>query len=118
MADEELNGTIHGAVVTSEIVPEQELSAATPGGTFELLPEFPILKAPAPGLETDYSFAVPFGHQHLEHPTIAGVNTAIDEMIDAWFIHWFGASNLARATEAYKLIYRATEDLKVRLKGE
>jgi len=76
-----------------------------------------VLK-PGPGEIAKGDFVAHFGQKHLEHPTIAGVNTAIDDLIDAWFINWFGQSHLARATEAYKLIHRAAEDLKVRLKGE
>lgn len=44
--------------------------------------------------------------------------SAVDNRVDTWFGSWFGQQNLERAPEAYKLIYRAKEDLKSRLKGE
>jgi hypothetical protein len=49
---------------------------------------------------------------------VANFFSAVDNRVDAWFGSWFGQQNLERASEAYKLIYRAKEDLKSRLKGE
>ena len=49
---------------------------------------------------------------------VANFFSAVDSRVDAWFGSWFGQQNLERAPEAYKLIYRAKEDLKSRLKGE
>ena len=37
-----------------------------------------------------------------------------DAIIEAWFLAWFGASDLSRATDAYKLVFRAKDDLKAR----